>query len=782
MDNKPAESQTGPPRFNLTDYWAVLLKRKRTILLFAIPVLVIVTVASFAIKPIYTATGSLLIEKEPNILTFEQPSQLEPLNDDYYQTQFKLLQSRTLAGNTIEKLKLYDNDKFAGKLRRAYGASDEPNSIFRRKLTDQFLNRLSISPIRQTRMVEVRFKDHEPKFAADTLNALIEAFIDMNVQIKYDAAAQAGEFLTRQISSLRADIAKNEQELQNYGVDKNIVTLNDKETTIVEKLGELNKALTEAEVDRIKKESYYNMVRGVSPESIPEALSNPLIQRLREDYNKLSREYLKMQERFEPGYPELQRVKTELESAKASLLSETQNLLKGAYSDWQAAVQKEKSLEEVFNNQKQQAVQLNSNSIIYNSLKIEIENKKNLMEALLKRQSETDVSAQLKGIRASNVRIVDRAEPPLYPSSPKKKLNIAVAFLIGLLGGAGLAFLREHLDDSIKTFDDVQRYSGLPSLGFVPAFDSNGFHEGFGYASSGSQKVNRPGVKIKVEKNARKRHDANSWLSSDKSKGSAALGAEYPGRPAASPPTGERTVGEPTSIELIPFESPTSAYSESYRSIRSSLLLSPDVSALKCLAVASPLAQEGKTSTTSNLAVTLAQAGKSVLIVDSDLRRPRQHRIFKMPNTGGLSNFLTGTLRISDLIKPTKVPNLFLINAGPVPINPNELLGSEKMTTLINDLRRLFDYVLFDTPPLLAVTDGLVLATRLDGLILVVWSEKTPREALKTAKEKLDMAGIKTLGVIVNSLVFRKHDYYSKRHYYQSYDKDGQDKYKVQAG
>ena len=478
-------------------------------------------------------------------------------------------------------------------------------------------------------MVEVQFKDQDPNLAADILNALFESFIDMNVQAKYQATEQATEFLTAQIARLQTDIADKEQKLQQYGAEKNIVSLSDKETTIVQKLGEFNRALTEAQIDRVKKETYYGMIRGVSPESIPEAINNPLIQRLREDYGKLSREYVKMEERFGPEYPEMQRVKTELEGARKSLANELENLVKAAYSDWLAAARKEKSLEEIFNKRKEEAFQLNSNSILYNSLKIEVENKKSVLEALQKRQNETGVSAELKGLGTSNVRIVDRAEAPLYPSSPKKKLNMALALLIGLFGGTGLAFLFEHLDDSIKTFDDVERYSGLPSLGVVPAFSPDGYPAGHGYGPGKKRAGNAPGVKITVEKGRGRKVDVNSWLDSG---GVASASSRVSGAPPK----------RAASIDLITFKFPASGYSECYRTIRSSLLLSSADPRPKCIGVSSPLPQEGKTSTLSNLAVTLAQNNKKVLIVDSDLRKPRQHKIFKMLNVGGLSRLPGG--------------------------------------------------------------------------------------------------------------------------------------------
>lgn len=259
------------------------------------------------------------------------------------------------------------------------------------------------------------------------------------------------------------------------------MALSETETTIIDKLAEINKALTEAQIDRVRKEAYYNEVKNLSPDFIPEAFTNPLIQKLREDYVRLSREYQKKLETFKPEYPEMQRLKAELDSARKLLENETQNLIKAAYSEYQAALKKEKSLEEVFNRQKQEAFNLNSNAIIYNALKTEIENKKNLLESLIKRQSEMGVAARQRGLRTANVRVVDKADVPLRPSSPKKRQNLILALIIGLMGGIGLAFLYEYLDNTVKTAEDVERYGRAPALGIVPTFTVDGFRRGYGY-------------------------------------------------------------------------------------------------------------------------------------------------------------------------------------------------------------------------------------------------------------------------------------------------------------
>ena len=233
----------------------------------------------------------------------------------------------------------------------------------------------------------------------------------------------------------------------------------------------------------------------------------------------------------------------------------------------------------------------------------------------------------------------------------------------------------------------------------------------------------------------------------------------------------EEEMPEIKSIELITHFSPESNISENYRSIRTTLLLSSADSKLKYLVVSSPLPEEGKTATNANLAVTFAQAGKKVLIVDADLRKPRQHRIFKIKNINGLTNYLSGDVELKQLVKATQVSNLWLINSGPVPPNPVELLSSEKMAGLIDYLKQYFDYIFFDTPPLLPVSDAVVLGPKTDGLILVVWGGKTTRDALKRAKEKLDIHNIRCAGVIINNINLDEHDYYYMKHYYHYYGK-----------
>jgi len=729
-DSKKDEMFEGPVEINLMDYGLIIWKRKWLITILALATLAIAAYKTYSTIPRYTARGTIIIEREdPNILSFEQVFQMpSSWEDDFYQTQYKVLQSKALAEKVAQRLGL------GVTMTAQNGARTEGSptsaSTRRRSMISSIQGKIRVSPMKGTRIVEVGFSDPDPKFAADAVNAISDAFIEMNIEARYAATEQATQFLTKQTGILQSEIDGMEKQLQAYGVEKNIVSLGGKETTVGDKLAEMNKSLTEAQIDTAKKQAYYNAIKNASPDYFPETLSNPLIQKRREDYVALNREYQKKLETYRPEYPEMQRLKSEMDGAKKALETETQNLIRTAESDYQAALRRERSLEDVFNRQRNTAALQDSNSISYNSLKAQIDSKRNLLDSLMKRQSETGVSAQLKGLGASNIKILDRAEVPLRPSSPNRNRDMLIGFLVGLMGGVGLAFFLHFVDNSVKTAEDVEKYAKLPALGIVPVFEHSG----------------RKGREL------RKGLPMSSLQS-------------LPGTPSGSD-ANEEQLPDVLSMDLITHFSPKSSFAESYRAIRTALLLSSTEDHPKTFVVTSPLPSEGKTATISNLAVTLTQAGKRVVIIDADLRKPRQHKIFNIKNINGLTNYLTSNIELRSILKETPIPLLSLINAGPVPPNPSELLGSEKMAGLLARLKDGFDYIFVDTPPILAVTDAIVLAPRTDGMILIIWGGKTPREALKRVKEKLDLMRIKSIGVILNRVNLEENSYYYKHHYY----------------
>lgn len=710
------------------EYWKVIKRRKWLIITFLSIVFVVTTIATFTKKPLYKAKGVLLIEREANILSFQDIFQIETYREDYYQTQFKLLQSRSLARDVIEKLKLNENEAFAGKKKIKNSNPSIPNSDPYSPYINSFLANLEVKPVRLTRLVEVSFKSKDPVLSANVVNTLFDSFIERDIQAKYKATAEATEFLSKQIEDLKKEIEQGERKLQEYGAQKNIIALSEKETTVVEKLAELNRALTEAQIERVKKEVYYNEIKNATPDSLPEVMKNPVIKTLQEDYLRLSREYTKKSEIFKPDYPEMVRLRAELENARNALENEVTNIIKGAYSDYQAALKKESSLKAAFEAQKNEAIQLNSNAILYNSLKIEIENKRNLLENLLRRQAETDITARLRGLKTSGIRIIDRAEIPTAPFSPNKKLNILLALLVGILGGVGLAFFAEYIDRTIKTAEDVERIVALPFLGFIPNFDPRKSVNSYGY-SYGYRRKEKKGEKSSF-------------------------------------------VFTPHTVERISHILPDSFIAESFRNLRTSLLLSPSEKENRAFVVSSSIAGEGKTTVCANLGIVLSQMGKRVVVVDGDLHNPSLHRIFSIKNIDGLTHFLTGSIEGASLIKGVpEFSNLFIINSGVIPPNPGELISSLKMQKLLGFLKEKFDFVIIDTPPLLLRTDAYILATYADGLILVVNSLKTPRDLVLKAKKELESKNIKIKGVVLNrgDIEFQTYYKYSYRYPYRKY-------------
>jgi succinoglycan biosynthesis transport protein ExoP len=678
MIEKKLEPQAGfLPQ--LQHYGRILLKWKWTALIFFILVIGGALLYAFLTKPVYTATGSLWIEDEPKILPFEEIQTLRAGND--LPSQTRLLQSRSLAIQAIETLRLYENSDFTGVATDGKKSFAEEDPAFRNAVIERFRKSIAITQAEGTRLVDIRFSSSHPKVAADSLNALCDGFIGMISRKRFSDSEQAMEFLNAQITSLRAEISDREKKLNDYGSQRNILPPTAAEAPTVSRLAEFNKALTDATIDRINKFNYYNQIKNAPLGEIPDAPNGTLIQSLRAQYSQLSREYIKRLATIRPEYPEMQRLKSELDAATEALQNETQNIVRIAYTDYQAAQQKEQSFQKQLNDIKNDAFRNNSNSIQYNSLRIELDSKKTLLEALAKKQSETDVSSRLKGLKAINVWIVDRADPPLRPALPNKRKILLFGFLIGLAGGCGLAFVLEALGQTIKTKKDIAINADLGTLGVIPSFGT--------------------GSKWKGSRTERSR-----FVAILRGGGAKFGGGKAHHRDAADKPSrgdsGETAaaVQEPEMrIELITVHEPQSIQAEGFRSVRTTLLVSSPPRKTSTIIITSALAREGKSAAVANLGYVLAKGGKRVVIVDSDLRKPKQHLIFSPDKGEGLTRFLNGAVEAGQVIKPTAYPNLSLIKCGPIPPNPIELLTSEKMEELVISMRQNFDYIIFDTPP-----------------------------------------------------------------------------------
>jgi len=736
------------PLIPLQHYWHVSLKWKWTILLFFLAVVGGVTLFSFLVPQTYTAAGSIWVEEQMNILPFEAIMEFDTTSSSP-QSYSQLLQSRALAVRVIEKLKLYENPIFAGNPPKGEKLPGPSDRLFMEQLIRKFRDSISVRPIERTRLLQVTYTDRNPVFASETLNTLFDEYIALIIRQRYETSEQATQILKSQITEVRAEIEESEKRLSDYGSTKNILPLTASEAPTVAKLSEVNKALTEATIERVNKYDYYNQLKSGAITDIQGAQNDSPIQKLRDRYATLTQEYARRLATVRPEYPEMLRLKSEIDSVKGALQEESKKMIEAANADYQAAVNKERSLQRLLEQLRTEAFKASSDSIVYNSLRIELENKKSLLESLSKRQNETDLSSRLKSLEAANIWIVDRASFPLNPTSPNRRLNILVGILVGLAGGIGLASFLEHLNNTVRTSKDVTNSTGLPTLGTIPCFEAeiNLKSPKSEYARF-LQIISRKGEPAKGRTSRHKRDTSNLELDTTKT------------RRADQPP-------QKHIIELITTREPHSIQAESYRSIRTTLLVSSPPGKIRAILITSPLAREGKTATVSNLGITLAQANKRVAIVDADLRKPKQSRIFGLNSGWGLTHFVSSFVDEADLVKPTQIPNLFLVGSGPIPANPIELLTSEKMDILVAFLKKSFDYVLFDAPPLLAVSDALAMGPVIDGVILVIRGGLTPIPALKQAKLKLEAHKIKCLGVILNGIDLAEQDGYYAKQYYQ---------------
>ncbi len=730
----PAFGATGgADETHLRDYWRVVAKHRWVIGLFCLIVVTTTAFITFTTERTYTAETELQIDKQaPRVTKIEevmQPNVFGPEKYDYYQTQFRILESRTLAASVIKDLGLESDPRFLGGaqpglLRRAFGAlrglftsatKVDPDSLelgVDPRLIDLYLDLLEIEPVKNSRLVKIRFSTHDPVLSAQIANAHASAYIKEGMENRFHTTAEAQQFLESKLADLKQKVESSEAALNRYREKYHIISLDGRENLVVDRLDDLNKRLTMAQAERIQYESQYRLIRQRNYEDLPAVIENPLIQRLKQSLAALEAKYALLSEKFKPAYPEMIQVRGEVDAARGRLEAEIHKVVAGIVSTYMAAKGREDALRQQLDEQKRAALDLKENSVDYNMLKRDVDTSHTLYESTLARMKETTVADSLK---FSNVTVVDKAEVPLYPSRPKRTLNLILSLIAGLAMGTGLAFFFEYLDNTLKTTEEVERFIRVPALGLVPSF--------------------APAAKPREPEGV----------------GVPALTAD----------------GLPR--ELVTLHHRRSVVSEAYRTIRTAILLSRADNPPRLLLVTSGQAGEGKTVTAVNTAITLAQSGARVLIVDADMRRPRCHRVLGMENGHGLSTLLTGQGDLRDAVKPTSIENLFFVASGPVPPDPAELVGSVKMRETLDLLREGFDYVLIDSPPVLPVTDGVLLATMVEGVVLVARGQQTPKDVVRKARERLDYARANILGVVLNNVNVNSGDYHYHNRYTYSY-------------
>lgn len=710
---------------HLSHYWNVIYKRWKIALAILLVVMVGTFLASYFSTPLYKSSVSIQIEREnPNQLTVEDLFGIEASDQEFMQTQYYLLKSRGLAERTIKDHSLLSDPEFypAGIAGKTPAEIDQ----IRTSMAGGMLGNIMVDPVKSTNIVDVSYVATSPKLAQKVAEGIADSYMRMNVEKKLDATRQASDFLARQIATVRGDIDDAQQQLTRYGESKGIISTSDASNVTVQKLTMLNSDLTAAGNDRIQKEAAYQTLLNANPEAA--VSTDSLVVRLTEEENRLEREYAQKLSVYRADAPDMLALHTQVEKVKLSRQSAIRDAYdkakESARSAMAAASARELSMRNAFDEQKRETLKLNENAFTYADLRSVIESKRTLLDQLTKRLDETEVTSRLRGSNTSNVHVTEHAQLPAGRFNVTMKKNLQSAFPLGVILGLAAIFFLEYMDRSIKTPEELERVTRYASLGVIPAAASiNNSSYAYRYLGPGRLRV--------VEE-------------------------EKENAPAPN-------------VELIPFRDSRSPIAEAYRAFRTSLLLA-SASSPKVMVITSTFAREGKTTTSVNLATVLAQMGKPVLLVDADLRRPRIQKVFRDKLNLGLVNYLAANISIDDVIQPTEVPNLSVILSGPTPPNPSELLASDRMKHLIEEMRGRFAYVIFDSPPVMAVTDAIVLSSKADGVVLTVHGGNTPRDLVQRAAEKLRQSNIPVLGALLNNLDLQQYGYTYKKNYYDYYE------------
>jgi capsular exopolysaccharide synthesis family protein len=727
---KPAEPLTviTPPRnvaaweqmpreVHLLDYLIILRKHQWLILTFLLTVVTFVTIATFKMKPVYEAAARVEVDREAqNEIPFQQVTSDEEYADmdTYLETQTKILQSETLALQTIKSMDLGQYPEFGGNPAAAnFGQGGA--SVKRPAILGAFLGRLSVIRVPNSRLIEVRFADQSPQLAAQIVNAHLQNYIEQNFRSKYDATTQASSWLSSELEELRIKVEKSEDARLAYERENQIWQIDEKQNITTQKLGDLSKAATEAQTEVAQKEALYRMAISGNVDALPAALSNGVVQDLLKRKSQLDEDYAQAVNQYGPNFPKVLRMAAQQKEIDADLANARKNMVESVEEDYNTAQSHLALLQEALDKQKADANDLAEKLVQYNILQHDADSNKQLYDGLLQKLKEAGITA---GLRSSNIRVVDPALVPTAPSRPQKAKNIMLALLVGLVGGIGLAIFREYLDNTVKSPNDIQGLTGLPSLAVVPFLPGLNGHQG---------KLSR------IAREATKQESSG------------------------------------LRVELLSYVQPKSQISEAFRALRTSLLLSQAEHPPQVILVTSALPREGKTTAAVNLAVTLAQLGDRTLVMDADLRKPGIRRALNLTSgrDTGLSSYLAGVSTLDEvIISHPAIANLAALTTGPVPPSPADLLSSLRMRETIADLRRRFKFIVIDSPPILAATDGVILSSLTDGVLLVVRSGSTPKEAFTRSRDLLGAVKGHLLGVVLNAVDSSAPDYYYSYRYY----------------
>ncbi len=739
--------------------WRAIKKRKWLIAAIAAIVTTVVMVEVFRTKSLYRSSATIEIGKENRTLVRSADVVIETdeSDDSYYvstamKTKIRLLQSRPLLEDVVVALKLDQIPHFldinerksiweaiqtiGNRVQRPDASATTPVINANLQIPEAVEERspeesarlapyvnvldanLSAEPLPDTRMLVISFTHTDPVLAATVANAASRIFIARSFETKTEKFRDTSEWLARSTRELEARVQQAEQELANYSRANNIFSTAGEETLTTSKLSRLHDQATRAETDRILKQSLFEEAKAGRVAQLPESFSDPKTAALQTKLGELKVQQADMGVKFGPKNKKVMEVNEQIAAIEQQISESRVSLQERLKADYERAVRDEVSLKQALERAKAESVNQNQAAIQSNILQQKIATAKDLYKNFLEKTNQVKIQS---AEQHNNLRLVDPARAPMMPVGPNRVRTIFIGLMLSLVAGVCLVLFLEYLDNTIKTVEDVQRYTQLPALSVIPAISSR-----------------------------------KSPLLVGSGKGKKAV---------ASKALTLSEHGRSTQLTLM---NSRSSVAEAYRVLRTSVLLSTAGQPPKTILVTSARPGEGKTTTTINTAISLAQLGASVLIIDCDLRKPSAHKALGVDHSEGLSTYLSRDVKVEDLIQPLPILNLSILASGPIPPNPSELISSTKMRDMLRSLEGVYDHILIDSPPLINVTDPVILSTMVDGVILVAHGGKSTRDLLRRARQELATANAKIFGVVLNNVNLRRDgydDYYYDRYY-----------------
>jgi polysaccharide biosynthesis transport protein len=713
------------------------------------PIMVLLFVTSVVGTSIYTSRQVRVYEAVATIQLDPQP--LTPLghpttesgtdsywsNQEYFATQFQVITSRRVAELVVKKLGLTSDRAFLANLPAGAPMNEAVASAASLEDAAEALRaRLKVEPIQDSRLTRVKFSDADPTRAQRLLSAVVDTYVEQNLDTSMDATNKTVEWLDVQLKRLKGDLESQEMNLHDFKLKYNLlsVSYDDQSNMVRAEIQQLNSNLTDLKARKEAVSSRLAIVQAVDPRDpgeIPatELVANATLGALRTAYIEAKRDLVMMKAGGkDERHPEVQKLEAQLESARTAIAQELQNIKNGAEIELANVNRQLTGLSSLYEGARKEAMQLNLKELEYSRLHRSKENTEKLFGMVLERSTESGLS---KMAPFNNVRVLDRPLKPVLPVFPKTGTNLAVGIALGLLLGFAGATGRELLDRTVRNSEDIERELGLAVLGSLPDVAREGGALNLGYYY-GRRRARR-----------KERESAG--------------------------PAGENAAGEYARPELLVHTHPKSVAAEAARAIRTNLMfMSPD-NPYRCLLVTSAGPAEGKTTVAASIAIAIAQTGQSVCLVDCDLRKPRVHTVFGERNDKGVTTALLEPDQLGSLINETQIPNLRILRAGPTPPNPADLMHSEAFGRVLQELRARFDRVVIDSPPIGLVTDGVILATRVDATVLVVRALATRRDAAKRAMRSLRDVGANCAGFVLNAVSSNDRYYYPGYGYYAPY-------------